>query len=96
MIDETVQLEDDEELEEEAEAEVDKVLFELTDGKLGQAGSVGTELPASVVLAFPLHILLTSFIRSPRTTPRRKKSGGKWKNTESSSMDCSVVDFALI
>ncbi|KAF8486535.1 vacuolar sorting protein Vps24 [Gautieria morchelliformis] len=45
MIDETVQLEDDEELEEEAEAEVDKVLFEVTDGKLGQAGSVGTELP---------------------------------------------------
>jgi hypothetical protein len=48
MIDETIQLEDDEELEEEAEVEVDKVLFELTDGKLGQAGSVGTELPVSV------------------------------------------------
>lgn len=37
---------DDEELEEEADEEVDKVLFELTDGKLGQAGRVGGELPA--------------------------------------------------
>lgn len=38
---------DDEELEQEADAEVDKVLFELTDGKLGQAGKVGAELPVS-------------------------------------------------
>lgn len=38
---------DDEELEEEADEEVDKVLFELTDGKLGQAGRVGGELPVS-------------------------------------------------
>lgn len=37
---------DDEELEEEADEEVEKVLFQLTDGKLGQAGRVGAELPA--------------------------------------------------
>ncbi|WFD41718.1 Vacuolar protein-sorting-associated protein 24 [Malassezia psittaci] len=36
--------EDPEELEEEAQGEVDSVLHELTDGKLGQARSV-TELP---------------------------------------------------
>ncbi|KZT62177.1 hypothetical protein CALCODRAFT_426759 [Calocera cornea HHB12733] len=47
MMDETLQMvDDDEELEEEADAEVDKVLFELTDGKLGQAGTVHTELPS--------------------------------------------------
>jgi len=47
MMDETLQsVDDDEELEEEADEEVEKVLFELTDGKLGQAGAVGTELPA--------------------------------------------------
>jgi len=46
MLDDIVNVEEDEEIEEEADAEVDKVLFELTDGKLGQAGSVGTELPA--------------------------------------------------
>ena len=31
--------EDEEEMEEEAQAQVDKVLFELTDGKLGQAST---------------------------------------------------------
>ncbi|KAF8165295.1 vacuolar sorting protein VPS24 [Crassisporium funariophilum] len=46
MLDDTLDMEEDEELEEEADAEVDKVLFELTNGKLGEAGSVGTELPS--------------------------------------------------
>jgi len=46
MIDETLEaVDDDEELEEEADEEVEKVLFQLTDGKLGQAGTVRTELP---------------------------------------------------
>lgn len=40
---------DDEELEQEADEEVDKVLYELTDGKLGQAGRVGGELPVGLV-----------------------------------------------
>ncbi|KDR83689.1 hypothetical protein GALMADRAFT_236022 [Galerina marginata CBS 339.88] len=47
MLDETLDMDEDEELEEEADAEVDKVLFELTNGKLGEAGSVGTDLPSS-------------------------------------------------
>ncbi|KAJ7095440.1 vacuolar sorting protein VPS24 [Mycena belliarum] len=46
MMDDALDMEEDEELEDEADAEVDKVLAELTDGKLGQAGSVGTELPS--------------------------------------------------
>ncbi|PCH41043.1 vacuolar sorting protein VPS24 [Wolfiporia cocos MD-104 SS10] len=46
MLDDTLEMDDDEELEEEADEEVDKVLFDLTNGKLGQAGTVGTELPA--------------------------------------------------
>ena len=45
MMEETLDAVDDEGIEEEADAEVDKVLFELTDGKLGQAGKVGAELP---------------------------------------------------
>ncbi|KII95136.1 hypothetical protein PLICRDRAFT_33971 [Plicaturopsis crispa FD-325 SS-3] len=45
MMEDTLEMDEDEELEEEADAEVDKILFNLTDGKLGQAGSVGTELP---------------------------------------------------
>ncbi|KAF8640143.1 hypothetical protein AX17_001379 [Amanita inopinata Kibby_2008] len=45
MLEDTLELDEDEELVEEADAEVDKILFELTDGKLGQAGAVGTGLP---------------------------------------------------
>ncbi|KAJ3762042.1 vacuolar sorting protein Vps24 [Lentinula raphanica] len=47
MMEDTLALDDDEELEEEADAEVDQVLFQLTDGKLGQAGSVSAELPST-------------------------------------------------
>lgn len=49
MMEETLDSVDDEEIEEEADAEVDKVLYELTDGKLGQAGAVGAALPVSHV-----------------------------------------------
>lgn len=52
MMDDTLAMDEDEELEEEADAEVDKVLFDLTNGKLGQAGSVQTELPVSAPIAF--------------------------------------------
>jgi len=48
MLEDTLEMDEDDELEEEADAEVDKVLFDLTNGKLGEAGSVGTELPAPV------------------------------------------------
>lgn len=46
-MDDTLELDEEEELEEEADAEVDKVLFELTNGKLGEAGAVATELLVS-------------------------------------------------
>lgn len=49
MLEDTLDMEEDEELEEEADAEVDKVLFELTNGKLGEAGSVNKEPPVSAV-----------------------------------------------
>ena len=47
MLEDMLEMDEDEEITEEADAEVDKVLFELTNGKLGQAGAVGTELPVS-------------------------------------------------
>lgn len=50
MMDDILEVEDDEEVEEEADAEVEKVLFEITDGKLGAAGTVQTELPVSDLL----------------------------------------------
>jgi len=48
MIDDTLDLDEaDSELEDEADEEVDKVLYELTDGKLGMAGTVKDSLPVS-------------------------------------------------
>lgn len=52
MIDDTIQIEEDEELEEEADAEVEKVLYEVTDGKLGQL-STGAELPVCPLFSKP-------------------------------------------
>ena len=52
MLDDTLEsLDEDEDLEEEADAEVDKVLYELTDGKLGvlDSGSVVPGLPVSLL-----------------------------------------------
>jgi charged multivesicular body protein 3 len=51
VIEEMIQdtLEDDESIEEEAQEEVDKVLFALTDGLLGEAGKVGTELVSGLL-----------------------------------------------
>lgn len=50
MLEDTLEMDEEEEIEEEADAEVDKVLFELTNGKLGQAGTVGVELPVSAAI----------------------------------------------
>ena len=59
MLEDTLDMEDDEELEEEADAEVDKVLFDLTDGKLGQVGTIKDELPVGFLLLEPLPMMLT-------------------------------------
>ena len=56
MVDETFEGLDaeDEELEDEAEGEVEKVLWEITDGKLGTAGKVGNStLPSQAVAEDP-------------------------------------------
>lgn len=56
MLDDTLQFEDDEELDVEADAEVDKVLYDLTEGKLGQAGTVKEDLPVCAVVCTALSI----------------------------------------
>ena len=58
MLEDTLDMDDDQDLEEEADAEVDKVLYELTDGKLGEAGKVSNDLPVSayrILLLFSYH-----------------------------------------
>jgi charged multivesicular body protein 3 len=66
MLDDTLEGLDDPELEEEAEEEVDRVLFEITDGKLGVAGA-GKELPVRRELFLALHCwVLTRAIEPQR------------------------------
>ena len=73
MLDDTMESLDDDELEEEADAEVDKVLFDLTDGKLGQAGAVGADLPVSLSVLSPRTNFSSDTIRSCLCRPRRKQ-----------------------
>jgi charged multivesicular body protein 3 len=48
MMQDTMEMGDEADLDEAADEEVEKVLFEMTDGLLGQAGPVGSdELKAS-------------------------------------------------
>lgn len=84
---------EDDELEAEADEEVEKVLYELTDGKLGQAGRVGGELPVSprrVLLRRERRTWLTCRRRKwtkMRTRQKRNGCGKKWRN-------CSVHNLA--
>jgi hypothetical protein len=71
-------VDNDDELEEEADAEVDKVLFELTDGKLGQAGKVGSELPVSLLQIYIStlhHKLMTRHRKKTRTRAKKRRQG---------------------
>lgn len=83
MLDDTLQFEDDEELDVEADAEVDKVLYDLTEGKLGQAGTVKEDLPVRVASA-PLWLSLTADYRSHyRTRWRTRRRNERWSNIDS-------------
>ena len=81
MMEDMLDGEEDEEIEQEADAEVDKVLFELTDGKLGQAGAVGTELPVCFCLPGLTFTNLSNSHRSKWGTRRRNV---RWNSTVSS------------
>jgi hypothetical protein len=80
MMDDTLDMQEDEDIEEEADAEVDKVLFELTDGKLGVVGSVGTELPVSVCLSSSIDLELTKLHRHSKQGRKRKRQREQWNN----------------
>jgi hypothetical protein len=79
MMDDTLALEEDEEIEEEADAEVDKVLFDLTNGKLGQAGTIQNTTPVSdnhnhTLLVLSIHFLTVN--GGPAGRRRDRKSHG--------------------
>jgi len=84
MVEDTLNMEEDDEIEEEADVEVDKVLFELTDGKLGEAGAAGTELPVTFKLFSPSETVLTKESYSHCKTSRTRKRRGQWRSIDSS------------
>jgi hypothetical protein len=86
MLDDTMDILDEEDLEEEADAEVDKVLFELTDGKLGQAGPVGTDLPVGTVLC----LLSTSADRSRQRQRARRSPKQRCSACSARCRSCSM------
>jgi charged multivesicular body protein 3 len=61
MMEDVLAADEDEELDAEADEEVDKVLFDLTEGRLGQAGAARTELPVCVSLHFLALVLTRAF-----------------------------------
>jgi hypothetical protein len=73
MMEDVLEMDEDEELEEEADGEVDKILFELTDGKLGMAGSVSAELPVCLNDYVPscLSLMLYHFRRPMNVSQTR-------------------------
>ncbi len=82
MLDDTLQMEDDEELEEEADAEVDKVLYDLTEGKLGQAGTVKEDLPVCRFLLSFFLTSLSSILSRYRTRWRTRRRRERWSSTD--------------
>lgn len=84
MLEDTLQMEDDEELEEEADAEVDKVLYDLTEGKLGQAGTVKDELPVRDLVWRARWCVDSGLCSRCRTRWRTKRRRGRWSSTGSS------------
>ena len=91
-MEETLDSVDDDELEEEADAEVDKVLYELTDGKLGQAGKVGGELPVSQMFDSDKEVLIRGRpTRKMRRMLRRCKECRKRCRSCSVGRDCVVA-----
>lgn len=80
MLDDTLEMDDDQEIEEEADAEVDKVLFDLTNGKLGQAGAVHDELPVCSCIVKSLGEVLTQSSRRFKIRWMMKRRRGQWSN----------------
>lgn len=84
-MDDTLDMEEDEELEDEADAEVDKILFDLTNGKLGQAGTVQNEPPVSLLFMSLHGVCVTSVSSHSKTSSKTKRRKELWSNTDNSS-----------
>lgn len=97
-MDDTLAMEDDEEIEEEADAEVDKVLYDLTNGKLGLAGPAQTAPPVSKIQFLRMHIQrLMDFISNrQRSNSKTRKQNALWNSTDNNSAVCSAGSSAFL
>lgn len=94
MMEDTLQMQDDdEELEEEADAEVDAVLWNITEGKLGKAGAVGQDLPVGTFATFLNVHLLTKIKRLPRLLRMRRRMMLRWHGCKSSCTAYSMANL---
>ena len=93
MMDDALEgLDEDPELEEEAEEEVDRVLYEITDGKLGVAGA-GKELPVRSRLFLALHCwMFTCIIESQRRRGGSCKRSGDGTDASSAQQPAEWID----
>lgn len=95
MEDTLAMVDDDEELEEEADAEVDAVLFNITEGKLGKAGTVTTDLPVSLIdLSYCSNKLNSLALRLRNQQKTRQKPKQQWLGCKSSCTVCCTLSAA--
>ncbi|SRR5258708_5547986 len=96
MVDDTLEgLDQDEELEEEANEEVDKVLFELTDGKFGKIGEVSTTLPVSSVYLQLWIMVILNVAPLERSRGRSPTRGGDGQNARATRGNAQRVILVL-
>lgn len=87
MLQDTMEANDEDGVEEEADEEVDKVLTEITGGKLSQVGSVTDKpLPVSVFLCWKIHNTNQTQRRLKTKASRRMMKS--WRRCRSSWMVC--------
>jgi len=96
MLDDTLEgLDEDPELEEEAEEEVERVLYEITDGKLGVAGA-GKELPVRGEVFPALHYwILMRIIESQRRRGGSSQRSGDGTDAGSAEQSAEWIIDAL-
>ena len=70
-----------------ADAEVDKVLYDLTEGKLGQAGTVKEELPVSALVQCVLQLGILIPGDSANTEPGKGRGDGEGDGTVSAAVE---------
>ena len=84
-MDDTLAMDEDEEIEEEADAEVDKVLFDLTNGKLGLAGPAETAPPVSDTCHSTLTLSYACRSKLRRRKWRTRRPSVSWSNIDNNS-----------